>query len=77
MSRIVHCCLDVRGALSWDRRRLATIFKGLDADQARERLLDCVRAGYEVIPIGPECDGFDYIDGCPGHDKAGGGEVGL
>jgi hypothetical protein len=40
----------------------------LDADAAREALLDNLEAGHKYLPVGPACDGFSYETGCPGHD---------
>lgn len=67
------CCLDVRGALhTMTKRELAAMFrdattgKRLDANAAREHLLNQVALGRVVIPCGP-CDNFDYTHGCQGH----------
>ncbi|OOG61405.1 hypothetical protein B0E46_15615 [Rhodanobacter sp. B04] len=70
---IVHCCMDVRGALKMTQRQLGAMFRHSDgrrlsADRARDVLLDHVAAGHEVIPLGPVCQGFDYKTGCPGHE---------
>lgn len=67
---IWHCSLDVRGALkTMTKRQLGKMFKGMNADQARDALLDQVAAGHVVIPVGPACNGFDYTTGCPGHES--------
>jgi hypothetical protein len=71
---IVHCCMDVRGALKMTKRQLGGMFRDgdgrrLSADQARDALLDHIAAGHEVIPFGPICNGFDYKTGCPGHES--------
>lgn len=67
------CCLDVRGALTtMTKRELGRMFrnattgKSLNADAARDHLLDQVAQGRKVIPLGP-CDNFDYTRGCQGH----------
>jgi hypothetical protein len=72
--RIIHCCLDVRGALKhFSDRELSGMFrnrstgKSLTADEARDVLYDHLAQGHEVIPMGPPCEGFDYKTGCPGH----------
>ena len=71
---IVHCCLDVRGALkSFNKRQLAGLFKRPDgtrltADEAKDHLFDQLAAGREVLPFG-DCDNFDYKKGCQGHPE--------
>lgn len=43
--------------------------KLLNADEAKDILLDHLAAGHEVIPCGPPCEGFDFAaGGCPGHE---------
>ena len=74
--RRVHVCLDIRGALSWTKKRLARLMRHesgrwATADEAREALLDEVAKGRKVLPIGEPCEGFDYQTGCPGHTKGG------
>lgn len=64
----VHMCLNVRGAIqnrdfSWfvnDDGKPATDEESLDF------LLEHVKQGHEVIPIG-KCDNFDWQTGCKGH----------
>jgi hypothetical protein len=70
--RTVHMCLDIRGALKWPKRRLKGMLvdelgRRLSADEVREALLDELVDGKRVLPLGPPCDGFDYVTGCPGH----------
>ena len=75
MTKTIHMCLSVRGALSNPRtlrqlrntithegRLLATV------QEIREFLFDQLSMGHEVLPFG-ECDGFDWKEGCPGHEK--------
>ena len=66
---IWHCCLDVRNAIkTMNKRQLGCMFKGLNADQAKDVLLDELAKGHQVIPVGPACEGFDYAGGgCQGH----------
>lgn len=73
MSRTVHLSVVVRRAILWPSEHLRVMFKDdkgdfLDADAAREALLDQLEAGHRHIPVGPACDGFSYLTGCPGHD---------
>lgn len=69
---IVHMCLSVRGALCWPKRRLAKLMRRPNgsyatADESREALLDWLAEGWEVLPLGDACEGFDPKKGCPGH----------
>lgn len=75
MSRTIHCCLDVRGALkSMNQRQLVDLFRHdsgrkATADEAKEHLMDAIAKGYEVLPFGSPCEGFSYQTGCPGHEE--------
>jgi hypothetical protein len=67
-------CLSVRGALRWSKRRLAGMFRHetgrrMNGDEAREALFDELAHGHEVIPMS-KCEGFDFVTGCPGHERA-------
>lgn len=69
---IVHCCLDVRGAMRMADRDLRRLFVRSDGNpvsvqEALDFLCEHVAMGHAVIPLGEECDGFDYQRGCPGH----------
>ncbi len=69
---IIHCCVDVSGALKSNRRLKASMFRdengrSLTADEAHEVLCEHLLAGHKVIPVGKPCEGFSYITGCPGH----------
>lgn len=74
MSRTIHMCLSVRGALNWDKRRLKNATKWITKedgshytpDELRSALMDELAQGHEVIPMG-ECDDFDFKTGCRGH----------
>lgn len=72
-NKIVHMVIDIRGVLGWPNKKLAGLFteggKPLTAQQAREYLLDKLSEGYRVLPMGKECEGFDKVNGCPGHRK--------
>ncbi|HWQ32277.1 MAG TPA: hypothetical protein VNQ79_05285 [Blastocatellia bacterium] len=78
MARIIHVCLSVRGALSLNRREFARQFRNvvkdengrtLSPDEFRNRLMDELSKGREVLPIG-ECDNFDWKQGCRGHKES-------
>lgn len=69
----IHMCISVRGVLRWPKRQLRGLFvdengRKTSADESRELLLDHLSQGHEVLPMGVECEGFDYKRGCPGHD---------
>jgi hypothetical protein len=74
--RTIHCCLDVRGYLSNPRllrqlvghmsvngKKLAT------KDEVREALFDELARGHEVLPLDEPCEGFDFKNGCHGHEE--------
>ncbi len=72
MMKIIHMCLDVRGALmNWSDREMRGVFKDddgrvLSVREAKDFLMDEIAKGHRVIPIG-DCDAFDFETGCPGH----------
>ena len=76
VTRRVHMCLCVRGALrKMTKRQLGGLFTKDDGSQATaaeavEYLKLCDYKGWEVIPMG-DCDNFDYKTGCRGHPVPG------
>jgi hypothetical protein len=71
--RIVHMCISVRRMLRWPKRQLKKLVtddngRYLDAEAAKEWLLDQLSEGRECLPLGEPCEGFDYKTGCPGHE---------
>lgn len=69
MGKILHMCLDVRGALNWPKHKLKGMLKTdsgkkLTPDEVRTYLMDCLADGSEVIPIGTDCTNFDKKLGC-------------
>lgn len=76
MSRTMHCCLSVRGALNWPKREMKKNCNWIKKDdgsrftpdELRDALMDELAKGHEVIPMGP-CDNFDYKHGCRGHEN--------
>ena len=72
MSRMIHMCMDVRGALlNWSDREMEGVFKHnngrpMSAYEAKTFLMDEIAKGHKVIPCVP-CDNFDYQTGCGGH----------
>ena len=69
-----HMCMSLEGCLRNHRGRKIKIFTNDDGTQssdkqAREYIAECQAKGWKVIPIGKECEGFDYFgNGCPGHE---------
>ena len=81
MSRRIHLCISVRGVLRWPDRKLLHDWKDCitsddgtvvlrTASEIREFFMDHLAQGHEVIPLGKDCEGFDYKTGCPGHEIA-------
>jgi hypothetical protein len=72
-AKYYHMSISVRGALRWIKKDLGKLFinngKRVSADDAKEYLMDKLKEGYEVIPYGNACEGFDKVNGCPGHVK--------
>lgn len=72
-SKIVHMCLDVRGALmNWSDREMRGVFqhddgRSMTIREAKTFLMDEISKGHKVIPCSGDCVGFDYQHGCPGH----------
>ncbi len=72
VQKLIHMCLDVRGALAnWSDREMRGVFKDKDGRvlsvrEAKDFLMDEIAKGHRVIPIG-DCDAFDFETGCPGH----------
>lgn len=73
MSKTIHLCLDVRGALhNWNDRQMRGVFlhddgRAMTPREARSMLMDQIAMGRKVIPT-CECDNFDYQTGCGGHE---------
>lgn len=83
MNRIVHMCIDVRGAIrnfrhrEWkDCCRDVDTGRMLTSGEVYEELLNELARGHAVIPFnGRPCEGFDYTGGgCPGHEQEEGKE---
>lgn len=78
--RTIHMCVSVRGMLNWSdketKRNMRTVTKADGSPYTniydfRNALMDELSQGHEVLPLGSKCDGFDYKDGCPGHEQEG------
>jgi len=72
-------CQSIRGPLlnwTWNEWNLARKWikksdgtKYLTVHELKSAFLDELANGHEVIPLGDECDNFDYKTGCKGHEK--------
>lgn len=68
----LHVSLSVEGALkNWKKSEWQALAKsnGCTADEMKEGFWALLREGKQVIPLGPECEGFSYTTGCPGHKQ--------
>ena len=72
-SRTICISLSVSGFLTGHDRDCRRLFKrkGTNAwmtpREAKEVLANYLAKGYEVLPIGQPCVGWDKRTGCPGH----------
>jgi hypothetical protein len=70
-TRRMHVSLSIEGALK-SRKKINYMQhddgKRMSDKEARDYLQESLREGKRVLPISSECEGFDYITGCPGHD---------
>ncbi len=74
MGRILHCCLDIRGAMRWPKRQLGRMFRDengsyVTAEAAWSQLADELAKGHKVLPM-CDCPDFNYETGCPGKETA-------
>lgn len=74
MKTMRHMKMSIRGCLmNWSDDEQIEAFQDKDGNplstrEAKAMLLDELSKGHEVIPVGNECEGFDYSgQGCPGH----------
>jgi len=73
MSRTIHVCQSIKGALkNWDQRDWADALldeqgKKIDAVTAKWIFKKLHFEGVKVIPIG-KCDNFSDQTGCQGHE---------
>ena len=74
MTTIRHMTIDIRGVLGWKDKKMTTNLFRVNGkkptyEQVKEYLYDKLSEGYEVLPFGQECEGFDKVKGCPGHPQ--------
>lgn len=70
--RVVHMSVDIAGVLRWSDKELVGMFKDSDGKRqsgacVRDWLKLQLAQGKRVLPMG-ECEGFSFVNGCPGHD---------
>lgn len=68
-----HLAQDIEGAIrNWKfPKDYRNVFKKDDGtfstpEETRSYLFDKLREGKHLLPIG-NCEGFDFVTGCPGH----------
>ena len=71
-----HMCIDISGVLRWSDSKLVKLFtdegRQCGGKYVRDWLKLQLAQGKRVLPMSKDCEGFSYIDGCPGHpDKSG------
>lgn len=73
MPKTIHMCVDLQGSLRRTDRELSALFHGdngetLSGRYVRDWIKLQLMKGIKVVPMGPRCEGFSDIDGCPGHE---------
>ena len=71
-----HCAIDIHGMLSkpnkreWKRLEKFATYDGekLSADDWKQMFRDRLNAGELMFPMG-QCDNFDPVSGCRGHEE--------
>jgi hypothetical protein len=71
VSRHIHLCLDIRGAIQGTAWKCLSRKDGrpIKKAEAIEYLMDRLAEGKKVLPMGGPCEGFSHETGCPGHDE--------
>lgn len=75
----IHTSISIRGILLWPPRKQTQLAKGFlikgkpcsSREAMLDELLNLIAQGYEVLPLGEPCEGFDKANGCPGHSPQG------
>lgn len=71
--RIVHMCLDLRGALkNWRSSEWVGVVthegRKLTPGEVQDAFIEALAAGKRVVPLGDPCEGWSDQTGCPGHE---------
>lgn len=75
MSKTYHICVDIRGTLNRPNKDLHGMMRDnktgrrLTAKEVRNVLYDKLSEGWDVLPVGESCEGFDKKHGCQGHEE--------
>jgi hypothetical protein len=74
MATMMHVSLSVRGYLIGPDKDCRDLFKRegrtLTPLEAKVVLAEYLAQGHEVLPFGEPCEGWDKVNGCPGHPVA-------
>lgn len=62
-----HMKASIEGLLLLSNQKLARL-TGMDGKAARKELRERKNKGEKYIPCSDECEGFDPVTGCPGHE---------
>lgn len=65
MPTIHHMNASIEGLLKLTNRKLGKLLE-MDGKEARKILKEKLKNGEKLIPCG-DCEGFDPVNGCPGH----------
>lgn len=70
MKRTMHISLSILGALKEPENWVNCITVNgrllVTTEEVKSFLLLCHDKGYRLLPMS-DCEGFDYVTGCPGH----------
>lgn len=75
-TRTIHMSMSVRGVLSWPESEFRNALNWITKNdgtkfattaELRNCFFDELAKGHEVVPMASDCEGFDYVHGCPGH----------
>lgn len=69
---IRHMHISIEGVLAnWSNHDLARLFgrSTKEVAEVKRDLLECLTTGIKVLPVGPKCEGWSDITGCPGHEN--------
>lgn len=66
-----HMCVDIEGVLRWPDKDLRKLFTDDGMQRSGKWIRDWLKLqlaqGRKVLPMSKECEGFNYLTGCPGH----------
>ena len=66
MKKVHHVSASIEGLLTLSNYRLGQLVE-MDGRKARKELLERQIRGEKLIPSS-DCEGFDPVKGCPGHE---------